>query len=112
MAPSPISPTARPPALKKTSSFTRFEPPPPTTIPSRSRGNTLSNEVTGPQILSTDDGSEVTKTPSAGALVDKRKESVVGPLASEMSATHSPDIDSFPDNFDELPVELASLTDK
>jgi hypothetical protein len=52
------------------------------------------------------------KTPTVGAAALKRQDSVADSLNSEMSVTQSPDIESFPDNFDELPIELASLTDR
>lgn len=46
------------------------------------------------------------KTPTVAAAPNRRNDSLPA------SATASPEIEHFPENFDELPIELASLTDR
>lgn len=89
----------RPFALS-TNSFTRYEPPSPSSPPlARSRASTVQS---------------ITSLKSPKKL-DSEKDDIFENPTSEENEPPSPDISrsqTLPDRFDELPIELASLTDR
>ena len=99
------APEKRPRAPSLTKSFSRYEPG-RTSAPSRSRATTLSDEMTAPQLLSSyDEPDELPADPLQRPPVDSEQQTAA-------ASSQSLEIDRFPAGFDQLPVELASLTDR
>ena len=102
----------RPPNLHSTKSFSRYEPQ-QIPSPSRSRSSTLQNEI----ILETH-SSEKTNASNMSNGASTREEDVFEKSASDGSHERSKStnvdvvVDRFPEGFDDLPIELISLTDR
>ena len=89
---------ARPSALS-TQSFTRYEPPAPLSPSGRSRASTIQS----------------VPPPKSPKKVDASSEDIFEKSMNEENEPLSPVLDktnSLPDRFDEMPIELASLTDR
>lgn len=104
---------ARPlPYSHSSKSFSRYEPPKPVT-PTRSRASTLQNEM-----LPNDQGAEMAESSRRhigeigrdGDVFEKRSSEDDNEVSKPPSS--SPLVDRLPDGFDELPIELVSLTDR
>ena len=102
----------RPPSLHSTKSFSRYEPQ-QIPSPSRSRSSTLQNEIK----LETEP-SEKTKPGIMLNAPSTREEDVFEKNAlnsnHDRSKPMNPEVvaDQFPEGFDDLPIELISLTDR
>lgn len=86
----------RPSALSA-KSFTRYEPPATPASPSRSRASTIASP------------------PLARKSVDEDRQDVFNKKEEDDTSDISPRLDrtnSLPERFDELPIELASFTDR
>ena len=104
------SAAGRPKAMQM--SFSRYEPRPPSPL-TRSRASTIQ----GPPQLHTPDVGR----PATAVLTDDQRKDVFDKRLSleELDSVASPDLElppsrsfSLPDRVEELPVELASLTDR
>ena len=104
----------RPHNLHSSKSFSRFEPRRPDT-PSRNRASTLQNGVVN-ELSSPDEQQfshgNLEEIPPQEDVFEKRlsEESSREPRAARLPSKAT--IDSLPDGFDELPIELISLTDR
>lgn len=113
MANSFSSEGARPPPHGHSSkSFSRYEPPKPVT-PTRSRASTLQNEVLS-NVRSPEEMASNTMPngglPREGDVFEKRNSE--DDKGSSKPVSSSPLVEGLPDGFDELPIELVSLTDR
>lgn len=105
--------SARPlPHPHSSKSFSRYEPSKPVT-PTRSRASTLQNAVLpsdrGP-VKAESDTLLSREIAHQGDVFEKRNsEDDKGVPKPASSSTH---VDGLPDGFDELPIELVSLTDR
>jgi len=104
---------ARPPPHPHSSkSFSRYEPPKPVT-PARSRASTLQNEVLPKDRGAEEAGSGTLRseeTAREGDVFEKR--SSEDDKGASKPASSNRLVDGLPDGFDELPIELVSLTDR
>ena len=99
----------RPQKASTSKSFSRYEPR--TKTPTRSRASTLSNEIRVPAKAI----AEETIYPSENENVTEdvfEKRSSEDDVPTAKSMVSSTMTDTLPDGFDELPIELISLTDR
>jgi hypothetical protein len=101
----------RPKPLKSTKSFSRYESH-RTSVPTRSRASTLSNEVTIPPQSNLEPSMDNPLDPTPEDVFARRDSESVTAALKNHRTIQSPELDSFPEDFDELPVELISLSDR
>lgn len=103
---------ARPPRAPSSKSFSRYEPPKSTT-PTRSRASTLQNEALsniGHPEKAESDALHPGQSAHEGDVFEKRNSEDDKGVPKPVNS--SPLVGGLPDGFDELPIELISLTDR
>lgn len=102
---------AHPHTLHTPHSFSRLESTPSSPL-NRSRSSTLQNETTpgniGPEMKAFRQGGN--SKPNSGDIFDKGSDSSLAAATTGVNTSVSPQM--IPEGFDELPIELISLTDR
>ena len=111
---SPIetSDRALPTRLNSSKSFTRYESPHRTSTPTRSRASTLANEVLSPTLSQSPDDNIGQEIDGHEKVFEVGDSGDGGPEVVDATVPSTTSLETIPEGFDKLPIELISLTDR